>query len=160
MSNSGVIPIYVNVDDSELENALAMLNDAVGMTNEVNMEANNVQKQAEELLANTGTQIKGVEAAGHRIIRMIPGLREADRLQKSIGQLSTGNIMGALTITLLAYNIIMQVKRLYDEQKRQQEQYTREVMQSRGYTTQQEYQQWEKQQNAGAAASRTRNTPR
>jgi len=150
----------VNVDDTELEAALAMLDNATGKTNAVSLEVDSVQKQADELLVNTGTQIKGMEAAGHRIIRMIPGLREADRLQRGLGQLSMGNIMGALTIALLAYSILMQVKRMYDEQKRQQEEFEREVRQSRGYMAREEYLQWEREQTIGVVASRTRNTTR
>ena len=85
---------------------------------------------------------------------------EADRLQKGMKAASAGNIMGYLTIALLVLSIMMKVKQMYDEQKRKQQEYERDVMQTRGYRTRDEFLAWDSEQKQGVMLSRTRNTLR
>jgi hypothetical protein len=54
----------------------------------------------------------------------------------------------------------MTAKRMYDEQKRKQAEYEKDVMKSRGYSTRDEYLAWESDQKSGLDASRTRSTIR
>ena len=65
-----------------------------------------------------------------------------------------------LTIALLVFSIIMKVKQMYDEHKRKQAEYERDVMQTRGYRTREEFLAWDSEQKQGVMLSRTRNTLR
>ena len=51
-----------------------------------------------------------------------------------------------LTIALLVFSIIMKVKQMYDEHKRKQAEYERDVMQTRGYRTREEFLAWDNEQ--------------
>jgi hypothetical protein len=151
------IPVLITVNDQEIEEALAKLNQIKsGSMPQVSREVDSVQKQAANVIANEGVEIRGVEQAGKRVLRMLPGMREALSIQKSLGQLSAGNVMGALNMAFLAYNIVVQVKRLYDDMKRKQEEFEREVMSLRGYESREEFVVWQNEQKTGLNVSRNR----
>jgi hypothetical protein len=105
-------------------------------------EADAAEQQADDLIAGEGTEIKGLESASSRIIRMIPGLREAHRLKVALGEISAGNIVGVIGVLMLAYSIYKQVVTLMEEQKRQQLEYQQTIMQIRGYEHESQFTAW------------------
>lgn len=105
-----------------------------------------VKQQATNLLTNEAPKIKGLEQSAKRIASMLPGLREANRLQTNLKALSAGNIVGVIGILMLALSIYRQVASMMEEQKRQQEEYKRSVMEIRGFTTSAQFEAWQKQQ--------------
>jgi hypothetical protein len=117
-----------------------------GGIGDVGRQTENVKQQATALLNNEGRQIKGLEQSTKRIFSMLPGLREADRLQTNLKTLSAGNIAGVIGILMLALSIYRQVASMMEEQKRQQEEYKRSVMEIRGFTTSAQFEAWQKQQ--------------
>mgnify|MGYP000377393312 CR=1 FL=1 len=94
-----------------------------------------------------GSEIKGLESASSRIIRMLPGLREADRLKRSIGQISEGNVVGVLSLLMLAYSIYRQISSYLEQQKREQLEYQKAIMQTKNFTTAEQFQVWQADQN-------------
>lgn len=138
--DSGVIiNSLVEAESAKIDVAQKQLSDFQNTTD-------SVTSKVKTLLAGEGRKIKGVETSANRIIRMIPGLREANRLRRSIRQLSVGNISGVVTILMLALSIYRQVASMMEEQKRQQEEYKRSVMEIRGFTTSAQFEAWQKQQ--------------
>ncbi|MDR0797807.1 MAG: hypothetical protein LBE70_03715 [Nitrososphaerota archaeon] len=140
--------IKLVIDRSELYDLLAQNREALDSTKQAKVEA-------DTFLSNEGEEIKDTDMVTKRVLRMLPGLREAQRLQKSMGQLEAGNIMGALNIALLAVAVLNQVMRLYEEQKRKQKQYEQDLMQAQGFATRSEFKQYETQQKTALKQSRT-----
>jgi hypothetical protein len=93
-----------------------------------------------------GMDIKGLDSASHRIIRMIPGLREAQRIQRSLGALSEGSIMGVLGLLLVAYSIYKEISRMLAEQQQQADEYKKEIMEIRGFTMSAQFEKWQEDQ--------------
>lgn len=102
--------------------------------------------EATNLLNNEAPKIKGLEQAAKRIASMLPGLREANTLQTNLKSLSAGNIVGVIGILMLVVSIYRQVVSMMEEQKRREEEYKRQVMQLRGFTTNQEFEAWQNSQ--------------
>ena len=102
--------------------------------------------EADMVIAQKAPKIKGIEQAVNRIINMIPVLDEADRLRTNLKILSAGNITGIIGILMLALTIYRQVVSMMEEQKRQQEEYRRQIMQLRGFTTIKEFEAWQNSQ--------------
>jgi hypothetical protein len=90
-----------------------------------------------------GTDIKGLDSASSRVIRMIPGLREAQRIYRGLGALSEGSLMGGLGLLLVAYSIYKQISAYLEEQKQQQAEYKKTIMELRGFTTSTEFTSWQ-----------------
>ena len=90
--------------------------------------------------------IKGLESSTNMIIRMIPGLREANSLNRSLQMLQAGNVMGAMGVLLLAYSLYRQISAMIEEQKKQQTEYRRDVMEARGFALTSEFDRWQEDQ--------------
>ncbi|MCL2641971.1 MAG: hypothetical protein FWD52_00410 [Candidatus Bathyarchaeota archaeon] len=179
---NGQIPIIVQVDDAEIEASIKLLDEALEKKQQLTngnegisttaiakkMDALNVlENKATTLevevigtLGEVQQEMKGTEEGMRRIFRMIPGLREAQRAYISGNQALAGSISGAIGIAILAYNLAQKAIRYYNELKRKQEQYERDVMRDRGYYTKEQYKQWENEQKSGLNAARTKNTLR
>jgi chromosome segregation ATPase len=116
-----------NVDDvvSESEQKLDGVN--------VNVEA--AKTEVDDVVALEGGEIKGLDSASSRVIRMIPGLREAQRIQRSIGLLTEGSIMGVVGLLLVAYQIYQKISAMLAEQQQLRDEYKKTVMEIRGFTT-------------------------
>jgi hypothetical protein len=121
----------------------AFYSNAIG---DLGRQTENVKQQATNLITNEAPKIKGLEQSAKRIASMLPGLREANRLQTALKSLSAGNIAGVIGILMLALSIYRQVASMMEEQKRQQEEYKRSVMEIRGFTTSAQFEAWQKQQ--------------
>ena len=117
-------------------------------------QADTANQKIDEAISKT-PEIKGVESSANRIIRMIPGLREANRLYKDINMISSGNLLGVIGLLTVAISIYQQVAGMLEDQKRQQEQYQQEVMQLRGFTTASEFQNWQASQQQSMENWRT-----
>ena len=104
-------------------------------------------KQTADAVLSKGDEIKGLDGAASRVIRMIPGLREAQRIQRSIGLLSEGSLMGGLGLLMVAYSIYRQISAYLEEQKQQQAEYQKAIMDIRGFTTSAQFKTWEDNQN-------------
>jgi len=154
MSDSGVVSILVNVDDSSLEAALARLEES---NSRIDKDVTVVAAKTEQLVEKEGSEIKGMEAAGHRIIRMIPGLREVDRLQRGLGQISAGNVMGLVGLFFVAMRLIKMLNQYFDKIKQQAQEMEAYVREARGFTTHEQYAQWQAQQKEGMRATRNLN---
>lgn len=115
-----------------------------------------VKQQATNLLTNEAPKIKGLEQSAKRIANMLPGLREANRLQTNLKTLSAGNIVGVIGILMLALSIYRQVASMMEEQQRQKEEYKREIMRAQNLTSQSQYQTWQTQQETALANYRNR----
>jgi len=139
--------IKIVIDRAELDAILEQTRDALDDTKQAKTDVTN-------FLNNEGEEIKGAEQAGKHVIRMLPGLREAQRLQKSIGQLSEGNIMGAISLAFLILTILKQVQRLYEEHKRKQKQYEQDLMAAQGFNVRSEFKPYESQQKMAMKNSR------
>ena len=111
----------------------------------IDKEADAARLKADDVLSKSD-EIKGLDSASSRIIRMIPGLREAQRIQRSLGALSEGSIMGGLGLLLVAYSIYRQISAMLEEQKKQAEEYRRMVMEARGFTLTSEFTRWQDDQ--------------
>jgi hypothetical protein len=156
--------ISVNVDDggvidaylAKLDSALAKSSQLTGApvatdgagTKDVIVNVDNqvleARKKADALLKNEGTQIKGLESSMGRIARMIPGLREARRLQVGLENLQAGSLIGVVGIVMLAYSIYRQIMAYYDDLKREQAQFRSEVMQAQNFTTFAQFESWDR----------------
>lgn len=127
-----------NVDDvvSESEQKLdALKNDADATITET-----------DDMVASEGGEIKGLDSASSRVIRMIPGLREAQRIQRSIGLLSEGSIMGGLGLLLVAYSIYKQISSMLEQQQQQRDELQKAIMEIRGFTTSAQFLAWQEGQ--------------
>jgi hypothetical protein len=120
--------------------------------------AEQAKKTADNLIKTEGAQIKGLESASGRIMRMIPGLREARRLQVGLENISAGNIVGVVGLLMLALTIYRQISQMQAEQKRQQEAYRQMIMQAQNFTSQTQFQAWQLQTQTALAGYRNRPT--
>jgi hypothetical protein len=121
-------------------------------------EAENAKANVDEAIEE-GAEIKGLDSASSRIIRMIPGLREAQRIQRSIGMLSEGSIMGGLSLLLVAYSIYRQISAMLAEQEQQRAEYRKMVMEARGFTLKAQFTQWQEDQRRTIEDYRNRVIP-
>lgn len=101
------------------------------------------KQNADNIINEEGEQIKGLENASSRVIRMIPGLREAQRIQRGLGALSEGSIMGVMGLLMVAYSIYRQISAYLEEQKRQQAEFKKTIMGLQGFTTSAEFTAWQ-----------------
>lgn len=148
--DSGVIiNSSVEAESAKIDVAQKQLSDFQNTTD-------SATSKVKTLLAGEGREIKGVETSANRIIRMIPGLREANRLKRNVDLLSGGSVMGVLGILLLAYSLYQQINRIIEEQQRQKEEYKREIMRAQNLTSQSQYQTWQTQQETALANYRNR----
>jgi hypothetical protein len=120
------------------------------------LQANTTAAQTKAVVAVEGPKIEGLERSSRRIIRMIPGLREADQLTRNMKLLSAGNIAGALGIALIAYQIYLQINRFLQEQERQKQEYRQTIMQVQNFTTKEEFYAWQRSQQQAFEAVRNR----
>ena len=127
-----------------------------GGIGDVGRQTENVKQQATNLLTNEAPKIQGLEQSAKRIANMLPGLREANRLQTNLKTLSAGNIAGVIGILMLALSIYQQINRIIEEQQRQKEEYKREIMRAQNLTSQSQYQTWQTQQETALANYRNR----
>ena len=137
--------------DSEVTDAKTLVDDTVadGEAKLAMLKAKTVTAKIEatNLLTNEAPKIKDLEQAAKRIASMIPGLREASRLQTALKSLSTGNTLVAIiSILMLVLSIYRQIVSMLEEQKRREEEYRRQVMQLRGFTTIKEFEAWQNSQ--------------
>ena len=177
--------ITISVDDSEIDAAIAKLDEALAKTAQLtgqtpteteaefyvmpaaemenlekpymhapdfaafyrnlDKEADAAKEKADDVLGKSG-EIKGLDSASSRVIRMIPGLREAQRIYRSLGALSEGSIMGALGLLMVAYSIYRQISAMLAEQEQQRLEYRRMVMEARGFTLISEFERWKEDQ--------------
>ena len=100
----------------------------------------------DDVVESEGTEIKGLESASSRVIRMIPGLREAQRITRSIGTLSEGSVMGVVGLLMVAYSIYRQINAMLEEQKQQQADYQKAIIEIRGFTTVAQFTQYQDNQ--------------
>lgn len=104
-----------------------------------------IADEAKSVVSSEGAEIKGLESASNRILRMIPGLREASRLKRDIGLVNAGSMMGVLGLLMLAYSIYQQANRMLEDQKQQQEEYKSLIIQAQNFTSNSQYQAWQTQ---------------
>jgi hypothetical protein len=113
----------------------------------VKADAEAAKTSVDEVAAESeGTDIKGIDSASHRIIRMIPGLREAQRLQHSLALVSAGSVMGILGLLMVAYSIYRQISAMLEEQQQQRNDYNKAIMEARGFTTLSQIEQYKESQ--------------
>jgi hypothetical protein len=131
--------VKANVDDvvSESEQKLDTLKGEVDAT----------QTETDDVVASEGGEIKGLDSASSRVIRMIPGLREAQRIQRSLGALSAGSVMGVVGLLMVAYQIYKQVAAYLEEQKQLQIEYRQAIMEARNFTTIAQVKAWQADQD-------------
>ena len=128
-----------NVDDTVAESEIKLEN--------LKREASDAVNEAEGEVANVGTQIRGLESTSRRVIRMIPGLREAQRLTRSMELLSAGNLMGVAGLLMVSWSIYRQMSSMMDAQKQQDTDYRRMIMEARGFKQVSQYKSWQEDQN-------------
>ena len=138
--DSGVIiNSSVEVESAKIDVAQKKLSDFQNTTD-------SATSKVKTLLAGEGREIKGVETSANRIIRMIPGLREANRLRRSIGQLSAGNIVGAVGLFMLAIRIYRMIDQYYKKLEQEKQDYQRQIMETSKFTTAAQFKDWETNQ--------------
>ena len=138
--DSGVIiNSSVEVESAKIDVAQKQLSDFQNTTD-------SATSKVKTLLAGEGREIKGVETSANRIIRMIPGLREANRLRRSIGQLSAGNIVGAVGLFMLAIRIYRMIDQYYKKLEQEKQDYQRQIMEISKFTTAAQFKDWETNQ--------------
>lgn len=128
--------------NSSLEAEFAKIDVAQKKLSDFQNTTDSATSKVKTLLAGEGREIKGVETSANRIIRMIPGLREANRLRRSIGQLSDRNIVGAVGLFMLAIRIYRMIDQYYKKLEQEKQDYQRRIMEIRGYTRESEYNEW------------------
>ena len=138
--DSGVIiNSSVEVESAKIDVAQKKLSDFQNTTD-------SATSKVKTLLAGEGREIKGVETSANRIIRMIPGLREANRLRRSIRQLSAGNIVGAVGLFMLAIRIYRMIDQYYKKLEQEKQDYQRQIMETSKFTTAAQFKDWETNQ--------------
>lgn len=128
--------------NSSVEAEFAKIDVAQKQLSDFQNTTDSATSKVKTLLAGEGREIKGVESSANRIIRMIPGLREANRLQRSIRQLSDRNIVGAVGLFMLAIRIYRMIDQYYKKLEQEKQDYQRQIMEIRGYTRESEYNEW------------------
>lgn len=119
-------------------------------------QAADAQRKAEDVIKNEGTEIKGLDSATTKILNRLPYLREARRLYSSIEAVSAGSVAGVVSLLLIAYTILQQVLRMQTDQERQRLEYKNAIMQAQGFTNTAQFQTWENQQNAALQSYKSR----
>lgn len=138
--DSGVIiNSSVEAESAKIDVAQKQLSDFQNTTD-------SATSKVKTLLAGEGREIKGVETSANRIIRMIPGLREANRLRRSIRQLSAGNIVGAVGLFMLAIRIYRMIDQYYKKLEQEKQDYQRQIMETSKFTTAAQFKDWETNQ--------------
>lgn len=105
-----------------------------------------VKQQATNLLTNEAPKIKGLEQSAKRIANMLPGLREANRLQTNLKTLSAGNIVGAVGLFMLAIQIYHKIDQYYKKLEQEKQDYQRQIMETSKFTTAAQFKDWETNQ--------------
>jgi len=122
---------------------------------------NNMNKMADELdkqIEDSGFKIKGLETAVHRVARMIPGVREIDRVYKNVGRAQSGYlVMAAINMYLIANRVVRMINDYYERLKRERQEMEAIIRKGRDIQTHSEYVEWSSQQKTAMKASRTRN---
>lgn len=164
------IPVTLNVDDSQVDAAIAKLDLALERSNRAFNQApllkeplhstGKVQRLAHSALDGEGLKLSGLEQSAKRIVNMIPGLREAQRLNRSLGQLASGNIVGVVGVLMLALSVYRLIMSALEEQKRQQETFKREIMRAQNFSSNAQFQVWQVQQQVALESYRNRPTIR
>ena len=177
------INIRPSVDTSELESYLAMLDQALlkqerltssavdslgtsagggvgGVRSATAQAVRNVQHAQGQLdlmgnrVVNLKDEIKGVETFIHRVARMVPGVREADRFYRNIERMNSGyQMIAMLNIGLIMFRVIRMIDQYLkkiDQEKREMEAMIR---QSQEFTRGQ-YKEWQVGQAAGIRQAR------
>lgn len=148
-----------NSEMEQLNQPYMQTPDLGGFYDNLDRQAEAAKKKADDLISTEGEEIKGLESASSRVIRMIPGLREAQRLKNSLGQISAGNITGVIGLLMLAYSIYRQISAMLEEQKQQQADYQKAVMEVRGLTTSAQFTSWKEGQRQTFEGYRTNIIP-
>jgi hypothetical protein len=134
------------IDRSQLDALRAETKDSLDDTKAAKTEA-------ASFLENEGEEIKGAEQAGKRIAKMyVPGAREVLSIQKSIGKLSAGNLMGAAGLMSLALVLYQKLQVYYEEQRQRFQKLEEDIRQQQGYNREQ-FNLWYSQQQTAMASS-------
>jgi hypothetical protein len=181
-SSDGVVNISISVDQSEIDAAIANIDasttgkgvstgtartrqpkfvskyaplpDEKWEDKDMLRMAARMQEQTQEI----GYEIKGLETAVHRVARMIPGVREIDRIYKNINRAQSGYaIMAGINFALIAARIIRMINQYFDQKKRQEQELEAAVREIRGLTSHSGYSQYQYQQRAAVNSYRNIN---
>jgi len=178
MSDSGgVVNIQISVDQAEIDNAISQIDASMegrGTSgsgrvrkekswvdqDQLNM-LNNMNELSDDLddkIESSVFKIKGLETAVHRVARMIPGVREVDRVYKNAGRMSAGYFaMAAINLYLIANRVIRMINDHYEKKKREEQVLEAKLREARNIQSHGEYGEWKSQQKMAMTASRTRN---
>lgn len=157
--------VKIEIDDAELDAALAKLEEALGKKEQVMAEAGvedlgearaeieDVKEKAEEAKATVEEtkeaaqdlepehdKIKGTGYAARRITAQLPGIREAYRLTMLTRRLL--RIAPSLALLLGAFMLGQAIWSWLEAQKREAEEYRKMVMEARGLTSRAQFETW------------------
>ncbi|MCL2288625.1 MAG: hypothetical protein FWC33_05600 [Candidatus Bathyarchaeota archaeon] len=138
--------IKIVIDRAELDAILGQTRDALDDTKQAKTDVTN-------FLNNEGEEIKGAEQAGKRILKnYLPGAREALAIQRSLSQLSAGNMLGAIGLLNLALMIYQKMQQRDEEQKQKFQKLEDDMRRQQGYSREQ-FNMWYSQQSVAMASS-------
>jgi len=135
---------------------VAGLSTAQAKVNQLKNDVKDTTSATEKLMSlSKTTDVKGLQSAAYRISRMIPGLREANRLAVGLKNFSAGNVVGLVSIAFLILRIYQTIKSLLDAQRREQEQFRQDVIQMQNFTSVGQFNNWQMQQRQAVESYRT-----
>lgn len=135
---------------------VAGLSTAQAKVNQLKNDVKDTTSATEKLMSlSKTTDVKGLQSAAYRITRMIPGLREANRLAVGLKNFSAGNVVGLVSIAFLILRIYQTIKSMLDAQRREQEQFRQDVIQMQNFTSIGQFNNWQMQQRQAVESYRT-----
>ena len=134
--------IRIEVSDEEVDETIAKIEGALDKkpkVDEVRDSAEEARDVGDEAISKTG-DLKGMNMAARRIMRQVPGLREASRLLSLIKMQM--RIAPAVFALLMAWQTVRMIISWLGEREREAKEFRRMIMEARGFRTKSQFDNW------------------
>jgi hypothetical protein len=182
---SGDITIFPKVNTSQIDEAVATLNELIQMLDDadINTAINEAEEQISSTVSGGQIQLKNINKAAtateaslgnlkkesndffkgfnwsvRRVSIMIPGIRDAYRQVQSIQRIRMMglSIGGIVSIALMVYSLYNMVMRYIAEQERKEREYRELIMRTQGFTNRQQFVDFQREQERAISMWRSR----
>ena len=182
---SGDITIFPKVNTSQIDEAVATLNELIQMLDDadINTAINEAEEQISSTVSGGQIQLKNINKAAtateaslgnlkkesndffkgfnwsvRRVSSMMPGIRDAYRQVQSIQRIRMMglSIGGIVSIALMVYSLYNMVMRYIAEQERKEREYRELIMRVEGFTNRRQFAEFQREQERAVSMWRSR----
>jgi hypothetical protein len=122
---------------------------------EIQRQTEAVKIAANTLIKTKGPELKGLNSLITQISSRIPGLREANQLASPLRRLTALDLSSVAGLLSVSFVLVQLVTQMMAEQKQQQEEIRKLVMDSQGFTKRSEFNSWQETQRRSLQDYRT-----